>query len=307
MKVVSKHIFKLVFVIFIQMLATINVCYSQHNSFSSNYILNVSSINPAAIGRDEALDVNFSFRKQWAGFSGSPLTNYITANAMIKRPSVNLGVLVIDDKIGSSSIQNLLGVYAYRIKTRKIKLSFGLQAGVQFSNYNINSLNRVSQTDEVVSANQNRQTSFVAGAGFYFNNKSLFGGLSVPYLVNTTSDFSFGKTPIIFNLGNLMAIQNRDLLRTSILLRRINGSGITTDINATYFFYSKVGLGFSYRVNSAIVGLFEVILNDQFKFSYAYDYSVSKIAKSQNGSHEISLRYLFRKKHNINNPRALNF
>lgn len=110
---------------------------------------------------------------------------------------------------------------------------------------------------------------------------------------------------LLMNFGLMLKAGKTDIVKPSVMLRRMKGSEIATDLNLTYYFDAKYGIGFSYRLNNALVALLEVVVKDQFKVSYCYDYTVSSISKYQNGSHEISLRYLFGKQYNIKNPRAL--
>lgn len=278
---------------------------AQHFNVFSNYLLNVSTINSGAIGKDEALDISIYSRKQWAGFLGSPLTNNVSINAMCKKPSLNFGLMLQDDRIGSTTTQNFLGAYAYRIRFRKFKLAFGLQAGVQILNSNLNKLVRLQDIDQVVTQNQNKQVSFVTGSGIYAHNEYFFAGISVPYLFNTFSKFDLNSTPLFANAGFILKIKNKDLLKPSVLVRRVNETEITTDINLSYYFKSKIGVGVSYRIKNAVVGLLEIIPTDQLKISYCYDYSITAISSHQNGSHELSLKYLFGKRYNVKNSRAL--
>lgn len=301
MKLVFKHTLILLLYIFASKV------FAQHQNVWSNYQLNASSINPAAIGKDEALEVNIYSRKQWAGFSGSPLTNILSINSMIKRPSVNVGLLVSDDRIGSTVNQNIAATYAYRIKFKKHKLSFGLQAGAQFLNSNINRLIRVEQIDQVVDLNQTKKVGFTAGAGIFLHNKHYYAGLSIPNLYSVNG-LQLNKVPIYLTGGYILKIrENKDLLKPSFLIRRIDATALTFDLNMTYYINSIFGLGVSYRNKNAIVGLLELIVNDQFKLAYSYDYSITSISNYQTGSHELSIRYLFGKKLKMNNPRALYF
>jgi len=278
---------------------------AQHQNVYSNYILNMAVINPAAIGKDMALDINLGARKQWSGFNGSPSTNYVSVNSMMKRPIVNLGLMVLSDKIAVSSKQTIYGQYAFRVKMRRLKMAFGLQAGVQFQNNDLSQLERVQQADAVVDQNQIRTVNLVLGSGIYIHNNSFFFGLSTPSLYGTGGNFKLSSATVLMNGGLLFKVRKNDVLKPSVMIRRVKGSAITADINVTYFFYSKYGIGFSYRIKNALVLLMEAAVSDRFKVSYCYDYSLGSISNYQNGSHEISLRFLFAKQYNITNPRAI--
>ncbi len=278
---------------------------AQHQSVYSNYLLNMALINPAAIGKDMALDLNVGARKQWSGFSGSPSTNYVSVNSMMKRPTLNLGLMVLSDKIAVNSKQSLYGQYAFRFKFKKFKLAFGVQAGLQFQNNDLSGVKRVQEVDAVIDQNQVRTVNLVVGTGVYIHNNSFFFGLSTPSLYGTGGNYGLNATSVLTTAGLVLKVRNKDLIKPSLLLRQVKGSALTTDINMTYYFQSKYGVGFSYRLKTAFVLLLEAAINNQFKIAYCYDYSLGSISKYQNGSHEISLRFLFAKQYNIKNPRAI--
>jgi hypothetical protein len=50
---------------------------------------------------------------------------------------------------------------------------------------------------------------------------------------------------------------------------------------------------FGYRTGDAIVGMVEWQMNDQLRFGYDYDYTISKLNPYNQGTHEIMLRYEF--------------
>ncbi len=52
-----------------------------------------------------------------------------------------------------------------------------------------------------------------------------------------------------------------------------------------------VGLGVSSRLNDAIVGLFELQINDNFHVGYAYDFTTSQLNRFSNESHELMINY----------------
>jgi type IX secretion system PorP/SprF family membrane protein len=278
---------------------------AQHQSVYSNYLLNMTLINPAAIGKDMALDVNVGVRKQWSGFSGSPSTNYVSVNSMMKRPTLNLGLMVLSDKIAVNSKQSIYGQYAFRIKFNKFKMAFGVQAGVQFQNNDLAELKRAQEVDAVIDQNQVRTVNLVVGTGVYIHNNFFFFGLSSPSLYGTGGNYGLNATSVLTTAGLVLKVRNKGLIKPSLMLRQVKGSAITTDINMTYYFQSKYGIGFSYRLKTAFVLLLEAAVNNQFKIAYCYDYSLGSISKYQNGSHEISLRFLFAKQYNIKNPRAI--
>jgi len=63
--------------------------------------LNGLAINPAYAGSQDALNVGLHTRAQWTGFDGAPRTTTFSAHTPLKNKKVNLGLMVMGDKLGS--------------------------------------------------------------------------------------------------------------------------------------------------------------------------------------------------------------
>ena len=62
---------------------------SQAKPAYSQYILNNYILNPAVAGIENYTDVKLSYRKQWAGIEGAPVTTYMSmawANWQVRLP-----------------------------------------------------------------------------------------------------------------------------------------------------------------------------------------------------------------------------
>ncbi len=59
------------------------LAFGQQEFQPSQYLQNIYVLNPAASGLTDYVDVNLSYRQQWAGFNGAPQTYYITGNSLI--------------------------------------------------------------------------------------------------------------------------------------------------------------------------------------------------------------------------------
>ncbi len=59
------------------------------------------------------------------------------------------------------------------------------------------------------------------------------------------------------------------------------------------FFYDAIGVGLSYRTGDAIVAMFELQVASNFRFGYAFDYTITEISNYSSGTHEVILRYEF--------------
>ena len=80
-----------------------NSFFGQHSALTSNYLLNIFSINPAYAGQRRAVDMTLFYRKQWLGTTGSPQTASILGSMEVKPKNLSIGFQFINDNIDSIS------------------------------------------------------------------------------------------------------------------------------------------------------------------------------------------------------------
>ena len=59
------------------------VAFSQAKPFYTQYILNNYILNPAISGIENYTDIKISYRNQWTGINGAPVTTYASIHAPI--------------------------------------------------------------------------------------------------------------------------------------------------------------------------------------------------------------------------------
>jgi hypothetical protein len=83
-------------------------------------------------------------------------------------------------------------------------------------------------------------------------------------------------------------------LKTSTLIKLVQGAPIQMDLNANMWFYDIVAAGLSYRFSSGtLVSMLEVQVTKQIRIGYAYDAGLGKVRGIGTGAHEIMARYEF--------------
>ena len=279
---------------------------AQHYPTFSQYIINGMAINPAYAGRNGVMDLTMSHRRQWVGFTGAPVTTSFYMNTPLRVKAISVGLSVIDDKIGPFNNQLINAVYAYRMRIgRKYKLSFGLQNGINIVKVNYEDLARNQQQDVLINSQRLVNIGFISGAGMYLHSKTMFAGLSAPYLVNTLNPNFLKENPLLLTAGYFIGMDRDHGLKPSFLVRYINNSPLTADINLNYYYKTQFGFGVSYRTNKSLIAIAEFGINDQLRVCYSYDCELNRLKKYQNGSHEILIRYYFGYTINAKNPRTM--
>ena len=279
------------------------IAFPQLQPMLDQYWLNGLAINPAYAGSQEALNVGLYARSQWIGFEGAPKNFTFTLHSAMRDKRVNLGLLLMNDKIGTRTETGFLFNYAYRIDLGTGKLSFGLAGGLTNLSTNISMLRYTDSGDGLILNPGVRALLPELSFGLYYYSERLFTGLSMPMFLKhpfneVTGKYGIGFNPAAINYlavaGYLFALSENFELVPSILLRVNPANSPQLDINCNIIFREKLWLGTSVRTNKNMTFLLQYQANRQIRIAYSYGYELSELSSYQKGSHEVMLIYKFR-------------
>lgn len=291
---------------------------AQYDAMFTQYMFNEMFINPGYTGSKDAMAVNLSHRQQWVNFPGRPVTTSFTLHGPLANNKMGLGISVLNEKIGKLNRNLLYLNYAYRVKTGdKGHLSFGLMGGVHNQVNKLSELKATETGDIQISQNTPSIMSPNFGAGIYYYTNKFYAGLSVPRMVDDTYMFDATTGDIIksnklnankfhyyLTVGNVFEINDDFKVKPQAMVKMVTNAPLQYDVNVNVLIKNKVWAGVSYRSSSDISGLIGLQVTPQFLVNYSYDYSLTKIQKYSQGSHEITLGYLFSfKQHKVVTPR----
>jgi type IX secretion system PorP/SprF family membrane protein len=275
-------------------------CLAQQRPMQSLYMFDPLLVNPAYAGNHVQLSATSIYRNQWVNFPGAPRTLTATVHSGFRKSRVGLGLIAGRDEIGIHGENSLYFVYSYKLpisKYSKTMLSFGLQGGFNNLKSDFGKLNPKNPSDPFFGV-VDRNFSWNFGGGAILYSDKFYVGLSVPYgLNNKVVDFeNLESTASQERYYYLMGGYTHEVspivkLLPSALIRFQEQAPLSFDLNLVTVFYDAVGLGLSYRNGDAIVGLFELQINENFHVGYAYDFTTSALANYSNGTHEIMLNY----------------
>jgi type IX secretion system PorP/SprF family membrane protein len=158
------------------------VALGQQQPHYTQYILNTFIINPAVAGIENYWDVKASYRHQWTGLNGAPVTSYLTVHGPLRKsdypqasitgltpPGENprgkaywqqyevppshpgVGMTILNDKTGPLNRFSITGTYAHHIGlTTRTSLSAGISVGMQSVSVDASMLNFQQSGDPVV-------------------------------------------------------------------------------------------------------------------------------------------------------------
>jgi len=307
---------------------------AQQDAQFSQYIFNGLYINPAYAGYKEDLYVNSFFRSQWTGLDGAPTTLSVAMDGAIKDGKVGLGLMIQHDQLGAQSNIAAYGNYAYRIQIGEqehSKLAFGLGFGFIQNGIDGTKLNPVQSNDIYVPTTYESILLPDARLGVFYSNDHFFAGASVDNLIaqymhpneSTALLIPVPKPHTYFTTGALFDIDYDTKLKPSILIKDAPGAPTSMDINAFVLMSEKLWLGATYRTavniynkpnlqsglptSSAMVGMAEFFVNENFRVGYAFDYSLNKLGTYGYGSHEISISIMLKQSPAVDRTRNCYF
>ncbi|WP_282036053.1 PorP/SprF family type IX secretion system membrane protein [Saccharicrinis aurantiacus] len=294
---------KILIVILMLFATSIHKTKAQQQALFTQYMFNGLAINPAYAGSHETLSATAHFRNQWVGFDGAPKTQSFSLHGPLKKDKVALGLLVLHDKIGVTSVTTIAPSYAYRLHFGGNNiLSLGLQANITNGKSAFTELNPTNSNDVALNRDVNKWFPNF-GFGAYFYNTKYYIGLSVPTILsnNFTNDADIEdevtnsevKPYLTLTGGYLFQLSNNFALKPSTMLRTNYGAPVTLDINANAYFLESLGVGVSYRWNESVSAIFEIFVTEDIRIGYSYDMIINDINKAASGSHEIMINYRF--------------
>ena len=256
---------------------------SQSIPMYSQYMYNMTNINPAYAGNRGVPSLAFIWREQWSGLSGAPSTKSLTYDMPTNNKKYGFGVQLFDDRYVSVIRRTGVSMY-YNLKIPVSEhgvLSFGLKGG--FYNdlkmlTNVD-LGQISAYDAAYSTNFNKIIP-LAGAGVYYNDDHFYAGFSAPDVItfskvqNYRSDSSLyqvNEVHYFFATGYSFDVNDDVSIKPSLLVKMVSGAPIEADLNTNVWLKNTIGIGGSYRTGESILAMAQVQVTPQFRIGYAYD------------------------------------
>ncbi|MCW3461911.1 PorP/SprF family type IX secretion system membrane protein [Chitinophaga nivalis] len=310
---------------------------AQQNVQFSQYVFNMLSVNPAYAGYKQDWYLNAVYRHQWVDFPGAPKTGAISIDGLTnaRDERVGVGAQFTFDKLGPQETLSGYGFYSYRIPldeddTRR--LCIGIGGGITQYSIDGNALKYVDDVDEALPLGKTSVIIPDARFGIYYYTPRFYAGAAVMDLFSLYTDntrYYWGgynyktirKTQHLYlNAGYLLDLSENLKLKPSIMVKEDFKGPTNVDLTAFLLIAEKLWIGGSYRTGvklwskpaldkdleqlDAASAMVEFYATPQLRIGYAYDITISKMAGYQQGSHEISIGFLFNNnKSRITSPR----
>ncbi len=281
----------------------------------SNYQHNWMIYNAAFTGSRDAASISTFLRQK--DFTGpGPMYQQVSGHTPLKNEKLALGVnwfseqnagtLFGDDQAAAPfKKSSILFNYAYRIWVGGGRMSLGLSGGVTSFVENFSNLTLTDPDDaSFIAGEREYLPNFGAGALYYVDNKDkkYFVGLSVPYFLSrgerrNSIAHDFNTYTGVFTGGYRFKINDAfSIFPTALVIFDMGTKTLNYQGSLNFgFIQDKITIGAIYKSSKAISVNANIELSRRIMLGYSYDYYLDNVNSYFSGSHEIVLRYEFRK------------
>lgn len=296
----------------------------------SQYVFNGLAVNPAYAGYKEDLTLNISSRIQWVGINDAPQTATASVDGLANNKNIGLGLIATVDRLGPEGTSSIYANYAYRLQldesdTKRICFGIGFGA-VQYS-VDGTKFNATDAGDGSVPTGFESKFTPDFRFGIYYYSANVYFGASVFNLLSQPINNLIDNTPVVqpartiyLTGGTMLPLTENIDVKPSLMIKEDFKGPTNIDLAAYLVLKKIVWVGASCRTGvavfntanlqsglqsaDAIAAIAQFYINDHFRIGYSFDFTTSKLANYQSGSHEISLSLSFPgKKPRIISPR----
>lgn len=274
--------------------------YGQQDPHYTQYMYNQNILNPAYAGSRSDLSIGLLGRTQWVGLDGAPDTQTLNIHSAIGN-GLGVGLSAIHDQIGPAEEANLSVdlSYTFQVSSRG-NLAFGVKGS--YNNLSIGRLNPNDPDDIVFNGVEDLNEWYPnVGAGAYYYTDKFYVGVSVPSILENYSYalsesgkeiFDVSDTMHLFGtLGYLFELSDALKFKPSMMVKMVQGSPVSLDLNGSLFINDMFEVGLSWREGDSIDALIGVQASPAIRIGYAYDHTLTPLGDFNTGSHEVMLLF----------------
>lgn len=285
--------------------------YCQQNPQYTQYMYNTMSINPGYTGSLGTLDAVLTYRNQWVGIDGAPVTQNLGIHSPLRNEKIGIGLNLQNDKIGPAKEFYADVNFSYTLQlSPTLKLGLGLKGGAKIFNVDFSLGTFEDPENDPLNKNIDNKLTTTLGAGAYLYATNWYLGFSVPdFITNKYYDDveqAVAEEEIQYYLigGYVFELSPSLKFKPAVLAKYLQGFPIVVDVSANFLILDQFSVGASYRYEDSVSGLAGINFLQSFFVGYSYDYTLTDLSDYNSGTHEIVLRYtLFNKNKRINSPR----
>lgn len=288
---------KLFFTAVIALMAIFDVQAQQDPQYTQ-YMYNMSVINPAYAGSKENLSLGLLYRKQWVEIEDAPTTFTLSGHSPIGK-NVGFGISAISDKIGPVEENNIYGDFSYTLNLGgEHRLAMGIKAGVSLHKVGLFDISPTlpDPADDAFAQNTSN-SSFNLGAGLFYYTNKYYLAFSIPNMLKSTHldyngvQYGTDVQHYFFTGGYVFDLSPVTKFKPFFLVKTAFNAPTSFDVSTNFMFYDKFELGATYRFEDSFGAMVNYKITDGLRVGYAYDRVISNIKTVTTSSHEVILLF----------------
>jgi len=279
------------------------ITFAQQDPHYTQYMYNMSVMNPAYAGSKENLSMGLLYRKQWIEIEDAPTTATFFGHLPVGK-NIGFGLSFISDKIGPVEENNIYTDLSYTLNLGdEHKLAFGLKMG--FTIHNVGLFDDINYTlpqpGDVAFSENISNAYFNLGSGFFYYTNKYYVGFSVPNIlkskhldIRTNGDeIEFGSEISHYFLtgGYVFDINDAVKFKPFFMMKSAFGAPTSLDLSANFLFNQKFEVGGTHRLEDSFGAMVNYAITPSIKIGYAYDHIVSDLKVTTPSSHELILLF----------------
>ncbi|MFM2265207.1 MAG: hypothetical protein RLZ77_627 [Bacteroidota bacterium] len=270
---------------------------AQQDPNYTQYMYNMSAINPAYAGSKENMTGGLLFRRQWVGLDGAPSTGTFFLNTPVGK-NVGVGISLVSDKIGPVEENNITGDFSYTLNLGgERRLALGLKAGIAThkADFGLVIPTLPDPNDEAWLATPS--TKFNVGTGLFYYTNKYYVAFSLPSMLKTTyldyNGTKYGSEISHYFLtgGYVFDINPTLKFKPFTMIKTAAGAPTSIDLSTNFLFNEKFEAGATYRLQDSFGFMVNYMITPNLRLGYAYDHVVSDLKVVAPSSHEFIMLF----------------
>jgi len=270
---------------------------AQQDPNYTQYMYNMSAINPAYAGSKENMTGGLLFRRQWVGLDGAPSTGTFFLNTPVGK-NVGVGISLVSDKIGPVEENNITGDFSCTLNLGgERRLALGLKSGIAThkSDFGLVIPTLPDPNDEAWLATPS--TKFNVGTGLFYYTNKYYVAFSLPSMLKTTyldyNGTKYGSEISHYFLtgGYVFDINPTLKFKPFTMIKTAAGAPTSIDLSTNFLFNEKFEAGATYRLQDSFGFMVNYMITPNLRLGYAYDHVVSDLKVVAPSSHEFIMLF----------------
>ena len=280
-------------IVYLSLLFLPLLSFGQQESYYSFYLNTMNIINPAFAGAEEGTVFSFTSRRQWSFDEEAPTTLAFSYSSA-RENKVGLGISLVADRVFIEQQTSATIDFSYQLNMETTQVYLGLKAGGNFYKADPTGLLGFATSPDPIQQAFSKFNPNI-GVGALLKRENLWISFSLPRIFksNRTKDLAItakDRVHIYLGGGGKLPLGTNLYLKPSLLLRKVKGLPLSTDLTGFINWQKKFDVGLSYRSSGALSFLSSVRVGN-FDLGYAYETpTVSSLSQLNIKTHEIVLK-----------------